>query len=636
MIFKVDFEKAFDSVRWDYLDDILKSFGFGDTWRSWISSCLKSAKRSVLVNGSPTSEFQFHKGLKQGDPLSLFLFIMVMESLHRSFTMEAGLFKVLPLYYMSIYKAPVAVLKDLEFIRRNFFNGVDKVDRKISWVHWEKVLASKNNVSLKQFMKLKKISMILKQRSVDLYGKSWFVNLSLLKSSLIKAIHEVKENIDDSQTKISGSIWQELVREFVALKSKGDSVLKMTHPRLFALELKEDITVAEKMGNSSLNLSFRRLTRSGAEYEQYKNLVSITSDVLLPQMHDRWFWSLNASGLHGTKLSKLDRFLILEDATIRLPDVWITALDRDGFDNLIKEEWELLDSNLKCHEKFRRLKDKIKQWSKNIKDDCLDLVINCALGLKLVSISFQEASILIKWVAYVLSFPFKVVFGTRRSLSQFLFYLGYGGLHNAFEEAVGNVGLLEFNSRNSTIKVISFRLPWSPHCFQYEVYASWKTLFQPCFLLKNGVGGLVLPQTTFGLGHQKRIMVKKGGFVSNTSGCGTHIRFWKDIWVGETPLFTRYNWLYHLDQDKDCLIIDRLGPNGTFTVKDARYRIDQNILPTLAHATTWDKSIPRKVNVFMWRLSLDRLPHRLNLSSRAVWIFRPYLCLLAMPMLKSC
>ncbi|GJR34173.1 RNA-directed DNA polymerase, eukaryota [Tanacetum coccineum] len=130
--------------------------------------------------------------------------------------------------------------------------------------------------------------------------------------------------------------------------------------------------------------------------------------------------------------------------------------------------------------------------------------------------------------------------------------------------------------------------------------------------------------------------------------------------AGETPLFTRYNRLYHLDQDKDCLIIDRinngqwswnwsrtnlgvrnlaylcdmlneigqlnidvnedtctwsLGPNGTFTVKDARYRIDQNILPTLSHATTWDKSIHRKVNVFIWRLSLDRLPHRLNLSS---------------------
>ncbi|GKD81960.1 RNA-directed DNA polymerase, eukaryota, partial [Tanacetum coccineum] len=46
--------------------------------------------------------------------------------------------------------------------------------------------------------------------------------------------------------------------------------------------------------------------------------------------------------------------------------------------------------------------------------------------------------------------------------------------------------------------------------------------------------------------------------------------------------------------------------------------IDQNILLTLAHATTWDISLSRKVNVFMWRLSLDRLPHRLNLSSRGM------------------
>nr|GEU43822.1 reverse transcriptase domain-containing protein [Tanacetum cinerariifolium] len=43
MIFKVDFQKAFDSVRWDYLDDVLKSFDFGDKWRGWIFGCLDSA-----------------------------------------------------------------------------------------------------------------------------------------------------------------------------------------------------------------------------------------------------------------------------------------------------------------------------------------------------------------------------------------------------------------------------------------------------------------------------------------------------------------------------------------------------------------------------------------------------------------
>nr|GEX99873.1 RNA-directed DNA polymerase, eukaryota [Tanacetum cinerariifolium] len=72
LIFKVDFEKAYDSVRWDFLDDVLKKFGFGNKWCNWIQCCLKFSRGSILVNGSPTDEFQFYKGLKQGDPLILY------------------------------------------------------------------------------------------------------------------------------------------------------------------------------------------------------------------------------------------------------------------------------------------------------------------------------------------------------------------------------------------------------------------------------------------------------------------------------------------------------------------------------------------------------------------------------------
>ncbi|GKF72318.1 RNA-directed DNA polymerase, eukaryota, partial [Tanacetum coccineum] len=63
MLFKVDFAKAFDSVKWEFLEETLKSFGFSPIWCKWIKGCLNNARGSVLVNGSPTSEFQFFKGI---------------------------------------------------------------------------------------------------------------------------------------------------------------------------------------------------------------------------------------------------------------------------------------------------------------------------------------------------------------------------------------------------------------------------------------------------------------------------------------------------------------------------------------------------------------------------------------------
>ncbi|GKD85788.1 putative RNA-directed DNA polymerase [Tanacetum coccineum] len=64
-----------------FLSDVMNQMGFGSKWINWMQSCLSLASVSVLINGSSTKEFNMERGLRQGDPLSLLLFLLVAEAL---------------------------------------------------------------------------------------------------------------------------------------------------------------------------------------------------------------------------------------------------------------------------------------------------------------------------------------------------------------------------------------------------------------------------------------------------------------------------------------------------------------------------------------------------------------------------
>ncbi|XP_021991043.1 uncharacterized protein LOC110887782 [Helianthus annuus] len=70
----------FKYLNWDFLDSIQEQMNFPTKWRKWIQAILALARSSVLINGSPSFEFQFSRGLRPGDPISPFLFLIGMEA----------------------------------------------------------------------------------------------------------------------------------------------------------------------------------------------------------------------------------------------------------------------------------------------------------------------------------------------------------------------------------------------------------------------------------------------------------------------------------------------------------------------------------------------------------------------------
>ncbi|GKB97469.1 cysteine-rich receptor-like protein kinase [Tanacetum coccineum] len=164
LLLKVDFEKAFDSINWIFLLGVMKQMSFGAKWCSWIYACLSSASVSILVNGSPTTEFKMEHGIRQGDTLSLFIFLIVSEALQvmvieahnkvgkdirKSANLNGGIDRFSK--KLSIWKVNLLSIGGRKWntiMEERFHLGVKANKRKIMWIRWEHIIIDKKNGGL--------------------------------------------------------------------------------------------------------------------------------------------------------------------------------------------------------------------------------------------------------------------------------------------------------------------------------------------------------------------------------------------------------------------------------------------------------------------------------------------------------
>nr|GEW95890.1 RNA-directed DNA polymerase, eukaryota [Tanacetum cinerariifolium] len=186
-----------------------------------------------------------------------------------------------PIYNLSLFKVPKTVLNKMENLRRNCFNGNQEGDRKIAWVKWHTVLASKQ------------------------YGGLGDQGVDVFSHCKIRIGNGVR-------TRFWKDCWI------------GESRLQGMFPRLYALESNKDICVADKL-QDSLIYSFRRDVRGGAEAQQFNHLSTLLDPVILSNSKDRWVCDLSGDEEFRVKdvRNLLDEFFL---SKADVPTRWVKVI----------------------------------------------------------------------------------------------------------------------------------------------------------------------------------------------------------------------------------------------------------------------------------------------------------------------
>ncbi|GKB62951.1 RNA-directed DNA polymerase, eukaryota [Tanacetum coccineum] len=350
IIFKVDFEKAFDSINWNFIDDIMGQMGFGVKWRDWIFGFLRLGFSSILINGSPSKEFKLEqrfetRGFPDNEIPVRALHFAMMEAREKEVFkgVEVGKNKVVISHLQYADDALLVVnlnksrllgvgVKNDEVIRvarseKQVFLAWWDEEKKVSWVAWSKVCAP---------VKLGGLGIgSLKALNLSLISKwlwRWRTNKDALWYHILHSIHGSKggDFLTYASIDTKGS-WYEILKAchdvnslsiplssfFTRSIGEGASIkfwdeewlgtfkLADVFPRLYALESMKDCNISGRLIKLNDHLSsawnWRRPIRNGREKEEIDSLTCLIQGVELKSGPDGWSWALKSSGKFSVK-----------------------------------------------------------------------------------------------------------------------------------------------------------------------------------------------------------------------------------------------------------------------------------------------------------------------------------------------
>nr|GEW26082.1 RNA-directed DNA polymerase, eukaryota, reverse transcriptase zinc-binding domain protein [Tanacetum cinerariifolium] len=345
LIYMVDFEKAYDSVRLDFLNDVLiqrRNFNLAKGLNKEIvvsvfvhldhgkpsfivSTCGGCGASGLKINMSKSKIMGVHVNsvkvkrvaLKLGclvlKPPFLYLGSSVGGSMSRTHAWSEVVDRVKK--RLSKWKMKTLSIGGRLTLLKSVLGSLKSL--RASWVNWKKVLDSKESGGLG-------VSSLYALNRGLMF--KWIWRFHMQESSLwvrvIKAIHGVNGKIGETTRAGTRSCWINFIHEVNASLNKGIDLmnnmriklgngmntafwedtwseggkLKNRYPHMYALESCKSISVGLKLAQPSLAFSFRRAPRRGAEQEQFDEVVDLVNAIKLAPVSDRWTWALESSG----------------------------------------------------------------------------------------------------------------------------------------------------------------------------------------------------------------------------------------------------------------------------------------------------------------------------------------------------